>query len=113
MSKKIILEDCFKKSLEPATDQKKIGWFCTYAPVELMLAANTRPVRIMGDKRLKQAESYLPINFCPYLKSGWESLLGSKDGLSAAVFTNSCDGMRRVYDMAEHYLKDLPIFMLD
>jgi len=113
MSKKIVIEDCFKKSLMPAVDQKKIGWFCTYAPEELMLAAGTCPVRIMGDKKLKKSESYLPINFCPYLKSGWESLLGSKDGLSAVIFTNSCDGMRRLYDMAEHYLENMPIFMLD
>ena len=113
MIKKIVIEDCFKKSLIPVTDQKKIGWFCTYAPEELMLAAGTFPVRIMGDKKLKKSESYLPINFCPYLKSGLESLLGSKDGLSAVIFTNSCDGMRRLYDMAEHYLEDMPIFMLD
>ena len=113
MSKKIIIEDCFKKSLKLVAGQKKIGWFCTYAPEELILAAGLHPVRIMGDKKLKRSESYFPINFCPYLKSGWESLLGSKDGLSAVVFTNSCDGMRRLYDMAEHYLGDMPIFMLD
>ncbi|MCD4670769.1 MAG: 2-hydroxyacyl-CoA dehydratase family protein [Actinomycetia bacterium] len=113
MSKKIIIEDCFKKSLMPVTGQKKIGWFCTYAPEELILAAGLHPVRIMGKKKLKKSESYLPINFCPYLKSGWESLLSSKDGLSAVIFTNSCDGMRRLYDTAEHYLGDMPIFMLD
>lgn len=113
MGKDIVIEDCFKESLMPVTDQKKIGWFCTYAPEELMLAAGADPVRIMGDKELKKSESYFPINFCPYLKSGWESLLGSKDGLSAVIFTNSCDGMRRLYDTAEHYLKDMPIFMLD
>ncbi len=113
MGKKIAVEDYFKKSLRSIADQKKIGWFCTYAPEELILSAGLHPVRIMGDKKLKKSESYFPINFCPYLKSGWESLLGSKDGLSAVIFTNSCDGMRRLYDMAEHYLEGMPIFMLD
>ena len=29
------------------------------------------------------------------------------------MFTNSCDGMRRMYDIADNYLKDIPVFMLD
>ncbi|MCK5567249.1 MAG: 2-hydroxyacyl-CoA dehydratase, partial [Actinomycetia bacterium] len=92
---------------------KNIGWLCTYAPEEMIIASNFNPVRILGDKKLKKSESYFPINFCPYLKSSWEALLGSKDGLSAVIFTNSCDGMRRLYDTAAHYLEDMPVYMLD
>ncbi len=92
---------------------KNIGWLCTYAPEEMIIASNFNPVRILGDKKLKKSESYFPINFCPYLKSSWEALLGSKDDLSAVIFTNSCDGMRRLYDTAAHYLKDIPVYMLD
>ena len=36
-----------------------------------------------------------------------------KDDLSAVIFTNSCDGMRRFYDIASKYIPELPVFMLD
>lgn len=91
----------------------KVGWFCTYAPEEIILAGGLGPVRLIGEKRLIRSESYFPINFCPYLKSGWESLLKYGGSLSAVIFTNSCDGMRRLYDVAEHYLQGTPVFMLD
>ena len=113
MNKKISIEDYFSASGKDKNDRKNIGWFCTYAPEELMLAGGFDSMRLMGEKKLKTSESYFPINFCPYLKSGWESLISAGNRLSAVVFTNSCDGMRRLYDIAEHYLKDIPIFMLD
>jgi benzoyl-CoA reductase/2-hydroxyglutaryl-CoA dehydratase subunit BcrC/BadD/HgdB len=113
MNEKTVIDKYFQESARDSDGAGKIGWFCTYAPEELILAGGFEPVRLMGEKELKTSESYFPINFCPYLKSGWESLLKYGDKLSAAVFTNSCDGMRRFYDIAEHYLKDVPIFMLD
>ncbi|MFC2145226.1 2-hydroxyacyl-CoA dehydratase subunit D, partial [Actinomycetota bacterium] len=85
----------------------------TYTPEEMIIASGFNPVRILGSKKLNKSESYFPINFCPYLKSSWEALLDAKDTLSAVIFTNSCDGMRRLYDTAEHYLKDIPVYMLD
>src|SRR5665647_1889340 len=42
-----------------------------------------------------------------------EDLLASQDELSAVIVTNSCDGMRRFYDIASKYVPDLPFFMLD
>ncbi len=113
MNKKTIKEGFLKKPEEKGPNRKKIGWFCTYAPEELILAGGFYPIRIMGKKKLKASESYFPINFCPYLKSGWESLMAAGEELSAVIFTNSCDGMRRLYDIAENYLVNIPIFMLD
>jgi benzoyl-CoA reductase/2-hydroxyglutaryl-CoA dehydratase subunit BcrC/BadD/HgdB len=113
MNEKTIMDKYFQESARDEDGANKIGWFCTYAPEELIISGGFEPVRFMGEKELKTSESYFPINFCPYLKSGWESLLKYGDKLSAAVFTNSCDGMRRFYDIAEHHLKDVPIFMLD
>jgi len=113
MNRKIRAEDYFLKPLNNKDSSKKVGWFCTYAPEEIILAGGFEPIRLMGEKNLKTSESYFPINFCPYLKSGWESLMSVGSRLTAAVFTNSCDGMRRLYDIAENYLKDIPIFMLD
>jgi len=106
-------DEQFQQSLSGTGDAKNIGWLCTYTPEEMIIASGFNPIRILGSKKLNKSESYFPINFCPYLKSGWEALLNAEDALSAVIFTNSCDGMRRLYDTAEHYLKDIPVYMLD
>jgi len=113
MENNIIIEDLLKEKEVQKEKLKKIGWFCTYTPEELITASGFFPVRVIGNKNTVKSGSYFPINFCPYLKSAWESLLGSEDGLDGAIFTDSCDGMRRLYDTAEYYLKDLPVFMLN
>ena len=91
----------------------KAGWLCTYTPEEIIIANGFWPVRITGREKAKKAEGYFPINFCPFIKSSMEDLLVLKHELSAVIFTNSCDGMRRFYDIASKYIPDLPVFMLD
>ncbi|MEF9427449.1 MAG: 2-hydroxyacyl-CoA dehydratase family protein [Candidatus Mariimomonas ferrooxydans] len=113
MDKIFNLEEQFQLSLNSTKDAKNIGWLCTYTPEEMIIASGFNPIRILGSKKLNKSESYFPINFCPYLKSSWEALLSAEDSLSAVIFTNSCDGMRRLYDTAAHYLKDIPAYMLD
>lgn len=113
MDKALSLGEQFQLSLDSTKDVKNVGWLCTYTPEEMIIASGFNPIRILGSKKLSKSESYFPINFCPYLKSSWEALLNTEDALSAVIFTNSCDGMRRLYDTAEHYLKDTPVYMLD
>ncbi len=103
----------FKNILSSENNRPAVGLFCTYAPEELIFAAGFVPSRVMGRKKLARSESYFPINFCPYIKSSWESLLSADGSLKAAVFTNSCDGMRRLYDTANIYLKNTPSYLLD
>ncbi len=79
----------------------KIGYMCTYTPVELIRAAGFRPVRVKGlDKCDGTAEEYLCANLCSYIKGVMEEKLsGSLDDLEGMVFVNSCDGTRRLYDV--------------
>ena len=86
----------FENTLSPANKKAAIGWFCTYTPEELIIAGGFIPVRIFGRKKIIKSESYFPINFCPYIKSGWESLLADADNFKALIFTNSCDGICRI-----------------
>jgi benzoyl-CoA reductase/2-hydroxyglutaryl-CoA dehydratase subunit BcrC/BadD/HgdB len=107
------LEEYFRESLVSCKKKPHVGWLCTYTPEELINAAGFVPVRILGSKKFERSGSYFPINFCPYLKSTWESLLERNQSLEGIIFTNSCDGMRRLYDTAVKYLPDTPSFMLD
>jgi len=104
----------FSNSFKTTKDERlRIGWLCTYTPEEIILSAGFTPTRILGEDRVNKAEGYFPTNFCPYLKSSWESILNDISKLSAIVFANSCDGMRRLYDICKNYKPQTPSFMLD
>src|SRR4030043_1088073 len=107
------LEYLFKNTLSPVNKKGVIGWFCPYMPEELIIAGGFIPVRIFGRKKIIKSESYFPINFCPYIKSSWESLLAAADNFRALIFTNSCDGMRRFFDITSKYLDRMPSYLLD
>ncbi|MCB7129314.1 MAG: acyl-CoA dehydratase activase [Candidatus Brocadiales bacterium] len=78
----------------------RIGYLCTYTPVEIIRAAGFHPVRIKGAENCDgAAEEHLCANLCSYIKSVMEEKLsGALDDLEGMVFVNSCDGMRRLYD---------------
>ncbi len=108
------LEGPFKNTLSSLIDSSpKIGWLCTYTPEEFIIAAGFTPIRLFGSKKLEKSESYFPINFCPYLKSSWEYIMASGKGFKGFVFTDSCDGMRRLYDTVDIYYTEAPSLMID
>ena len=104
----------FSNSFKTINDERlRVGWLCTYTPEEIILSAGFSPTRILGEDKGNKAEGYFPTNFCLYLKSSWESILNDTNKLSAIVFVNSCDGMRRLYDTCKNYKPQTPSFMLD
>jgi benzoyl-CoA reductase/2-hydroxyglutaryl-CoA dehydratase subunit BcrC/BadD/HgdB len=108
------ISDYFSNSFKTIKDERfRVGWLCTYIPEEIILSAGFTPTRILGEDRINKAEGYFPTNFCPYLKASWESILNDTEKLSAVVFTNSCDGMRRSYDICKDYKPQTPSFILD
>ncbi|MDE1889872.1 MAG: 2-hydroxyacyl-CoA dehydratase [Planctomycetota bacterium] len=78
----------------------KIGYFCSYTPVELIRAAGFHPVRIKGSgKESCSANEVLCGNICPYIKAVVDQKInGGLEDFKGMVFVNSCDGMRRLYD---------------
>jgi len=81
----------------------------------LILAAGFEPVRLRGDAReVKAADSALVSNICPYVKHLLESGLRNQFGsLAGIIFTNSCDGMRRLYDLWNRYVRTPFTYMLE
>ena len=96
-------------------DKKRVGWFCSYVPEELIIASGLEPVRLRGQvKELKEVDSYVFSNMCPYLKNVLDSgLRGRLAHLDGIIFTNSCDGMRKLYDLWTQYIKIPFTFMLE
>ncbi len=89
----------------------KIGWCCTYVPLEILEAAGLEPRRLLPPPHDKE-DALLDPNLCPYIRAVMSHLErgASIDGL---VLVNSCDGMRRLYDVVRHHLPSLPVFLLD
>jgi benzoyl-CoA reductase subunit C len=84
------------------------GWACIYVPEELVYAAGLLPIRISGDNeeaKLDTAESYLYINSCSLAKTCLElGLDGRYDFLDGFILGETCDGVRRLFDVWERYL---------
>lgn len=95
--------------------KKRIGWTCSYVPEELIIAAGLEPVRIQGQvERVKEADAYMFPNLCPYLQNILDSGLSKKlKKVEGIIFTNSCDGMRRLYDVWSNYVQMSFSFMLE
>ena len=96
-------------------EKKKIGWFCSFVPEELIMAAGLEPVRLKGQvKKLTEVDSYVFSNICPYLKNIFDSGLRKKlEQMDGIIFTNSCDGMRKLYDLWIEYIHMPFTFMLE
>lgn len=93
-----------------------IGWFCSYTPLEILLAAGLTPYRILPEpgRAITLADSYIDRNFCPYVRTCLgEALEGRYKFLDGLVVVNSCDPMRRMYDVWRHNIGGDFIYLLD
>lgn len=107
----------FKEIIEQRYQQAKnwkeknrkevMGWFCIYVPEEIIAAAGMLPFRIIGEQgETPTANAYLYSNNCTFVKSCLEEVLQGKfDFLDGCVICNSCDHIRRLYDVWKKYIK--------
>ncbi len=90
---------------EKAKGKKVIGYFCVFAPVELILAADAIPVRVNSGwyDSAKIGDRIVPVEVCPVIRS----TIGAKMiGLSpylelsdAVISTLTCDGMTKLSEI--------------
>lgn len=98
----------------PGTSSRHIGYACSYLPEEIVMAAGFVPRRIMPQTRPADADAHIHANTCHYVKALLAAALeGATPQLDGFVVTNSCDGMRRLYDVWSEYVPRVPAFFLD
>ena len=87
--------------------QRVIGWMCSYVPEEVIYAAGMYPVRVWGgEEPTSHADSYLHVNMCSLVRSTLEQALrGKYDFLDGFITLNTCDNIRRLYDVWSEYQK--------
>ena len=91
---------------------KDLLYTCSYVPEEIVLAAGFRPRRFLPEGR--PADAWIHPNTCGYVKNVLAAALDSED-LDAVgiIIANSCDAMRRLYDLWTGYVPRVPAFFLD
>ena len=77
------------------------GYFCSYAPVEIIAAAGLLPFRILGDSPNPfRADAHLQAYCCHPVRSMLDDALsGRLDFLDGAVFPHTCDTLQRLSDI--------------
>jgi benzoyl-CoA reductase subunit C len=83
------------------TGKKIIGYFCSYAPEEIIHASGALPYRIFGSgENISLADSYLQSYSCSLVRGGLEDALnGSLSFLDGAAFPHTCDSIQRLSDV--------------
>lgn len=88
-------------------NQEAFGWICTYVPEEIVHAAGLLPIRVTGHGASgKSATAYLHATTCSFVLGCLDQgLAGEYDFLQGLVAVNSCDPVRRLFDVWQIYLK--------
>ena len=82
--------------------KKVVGFTCSYVPEEILHAAGLLPYRLkaIGSKGTTKADVYMPKFHCGFSKALLDQALsGAFSFLDGVVFVNSCDQLRRMYDV--------------
>ncbi|MFZ0887287.1 MAG: 2-hydroxyacyl-CoA dehydratase family protein [Candidatus Binataceae bacterium] len=85
---------------------------CSYIPEEIILAAGFRPRRFLPES--PSADASIHPNTCGYVKSILAAALDAGGAHTAGIIiANSCDAMRRLYDLWTAYVRPVPVLFLD
>jgi benzoyl-CoA reductase/2-hydroxyglutaryl-CoA dehydratase subunit BcrC/BadD/HgdB len=94
-----------------------VGTFCTYVPVELIMAAGLIPVGLCStsDETIAEAEKTLPANLCPLIKASYGFAVTNKCPYmyfaDLVVGETTCDGKTKMYELLGK-IKDVYVMAL-
>jgi len=91
----------YGRKLKADTGKKIVGYVCTYAPEEIILAAGAHPLRLFGTTgTIERADAHLQSYCCSLVRGVLEEgLKGGTDFLDGMVFPHTCDSIQRLSDL--------------
>ncbi len=91
----------YARHVQSSRDKFFLGFFCSYAPEEIIAAAGVVPFRIFGTRSdISLADAHLQSYCCSLVRGGLEdALAGRLDFLEGAVFPHTCDSIQRLSDI--------------
>jgi len=89
----------YAKDWKDKTGGKVLGYFCTYIPEEICLAADILPVRILGSHEPQDVtEPHIFAMYCPFCRDCLaQGLEGKFDYLDGIMIAQSCLHIRQAY----------------
>ncbi len=100
---------------EKAKGKKVIGYFCMFAPIELILAADAIPVRVNSGwyDTSKLGDRIVPVEVCPVIRSTigakMVSLSPYLELSDALISTLTCDGQTKLSEIMSDYTQVITI----
>lgn len=89
----------YAKHWKEKTGGKVMGFFCTYVPEEILIAANILPVRILGSHEPQDVtEAHIFGMYCPFCRDCLaQGLKGRYDYLDGIMIAQSCLHIRQAF----------------
>ncbi|MDK9712069.1 double-cubane-cluster-containing anaerobic reductase [Acidaminobacter sp.] len=84
-----------------------VGYYCTFTPVEVIMAAGAVPVGLCAtsDETIPESEKVLPRNLCPLVKSSYGFAVTDKCPYfyfsDLIVGETTCDGKKKMYELLD------------
>ena len=98
-----------------AQGKKVVGYRCLYVPEEIIYAADMLPYPIYGTSDpIGLADSYFQSCTCEFIRNIFDHALDGKlDFVDELVLANTCDVVRRLYDMWDTYIPSSDVYMVN
>lgn len=97
--------------------KKVVGAYCTFAPQELILAADALSFSLCATKEepIAEGEKTLPRNFCPLIKSSYGFAVTDKCPFflyaDIVIGETTCDGKKKMFELMSNF-KDVYVMRL-
>ena len=114
------LQNTLRERTRIATDwkaqgKKVVGYRCMYVPEEIIYAADMLPYPLYGTpEAVSVADSYFQTCTCEFIRNIFDHALeGKLQFLDNLVLCNTCDVVRRLYDMWNGYIDTCSCYMIN
>ncbi len=91
----------YGRKLKEEGRRRVVGYFCSYAPEEMIYAAGAHPLRLFGTgENIHLADAHFQSYCCSLVRGALEgALAGHLDFLDGVVFPHTCDSIQRLSDV--------------
>ncbi|MFH2007061.1 MAG: 2-hydroxyacyl-CoA dehydratase family protein [bacterium] len=94
---------------------KVVGYRCLFVPEEVIWAADMLPYPLYGTPEpVGLADAYFQACTCEFVRNIFDHALSDRLAfLDCLVLSNTCDVVRRLYDMWSRHVEGIPVYLIN